>query len=305
MKGLNIQGCVRSQIHPKGTSYTKMIDNCANVIKDLNVDSIRIGGTPMEGAIFDEDVPGYGSPHTNFKDQYNYPIAFLDVCQAAGIDSVLISLHCMTDPNKLTFSDVETIIKLCTQRNITKITFGLDNEPYSPKRMSDDNTDFEFMRDLNTYLNSRGIKSVWPVIHASTEETPNRKRRRDAYLSRMLTQDALSHPNNTFEVHLYCPVTTDPMAFLKDTLSETSKVMGSLGAQREGSEIIIGEWSGKNQETFADEEIENLLSVYLDVLKSRRLSHYYQLLGGMFDQQGLFNFQTGKPNRGYDIFRDA
>lgn len=301
MKGINIQGCVRGRLH-RNLSYNRIIDRCAEVIKDLGVTSVRIGGTPMEGAKFDEDVPGYGYDGELVSDPYNYPIAMLDVCQAAGIKDVYISLYAMGGDNNPTNGDIIGIQQLALARGITRLRFGLDNEPYSPNRTKDGTVDYQYMAQVRGALAAQGFDSAWPLMYAASFEPLNRRNRRQGHTRKMF--DSYSFDKEAFEVHLYCPPTMKPRDFLSDALMNTRQALEAYGLEDDKNiEFIVGEWSGKNQEIFDDDELEHIIREFGAVFKSRNVDNYYQLLAGGYDVHGLYNFFDDKTNRGYDTFK--
>ena len=50
--------------------------------------------------------------------------------------------------------------------------------------------------------------------------------------------------------------------------------------------------------------MREVIEVYLNYFETNEIPSYYQLLGSEFDQFGLWNFKTNRPNkaRGADIF---
>jgi hypothetical protein len=307
MKGMNLQGVVRSRIHP-GKSYTQMIASIAEVLKDLGVDACRIGGTPMEGAKFDEDLPGYGRLGEQVWDGYNYPIAMLDVMQEAGISKVYISLHNKQGAERLTESDVKTTLQLARERGIVEITFSDDCEPYSPQRTQEGSYDYEVMRANRALLQKAGYRMAWPLLYASSNETESRRRRREHHTDAMLEGVDATPENQLFEVHLYCPLSKweSPEGFMGDALGKTAETLAWQGFVGDtGPGFVVGEWSGNNQETFSDEQLENVVASMQKQMKQRSIENYYQLLGSEFDIHGLFNFSTGTPNRCYEIIKNG
>jgi hypothetical protein len=151
MKGINLQGCVRRALH-QGYSYTRMIERCAAVVVDLNADSVRIGGTPMEGARFNAGRGGYGRTGERVFDPYNYPIAMLDVAQEAGIEDVFISLHSIPGNGAITEADIDNIKQLCDGRSITSPIFALDNEQYTGKRTREQTFSYKLMGQIAGWL---------------------------------------------------------------------------------------------------------------------------------------------------------
>ena len=108
-----------------------------------------------------------------------------------------------------------------------------------------------------------------------------------------------SSPSDGIEMHCYCPIELkdDPESFIRQTINRTVEAYGVPSTN-----IVAGEWSGKNQERWEEDELEQVIEDYLKVFQEKGLVSYYQILGSHHDLSGLWNFRTNTPNRGADVF---
>jgi len=230
----------------------------------------------------------------------------LDVCQAAGIKDVYISLYAMGGYLNPTNGDIIGAQQLALSRGITRIRYGLDNEQYSPHRTKTNSVDYPYMAQVRGALAAQGFDAAWPLMYAASFEPLNRRNRRQGHTQRMMNSYDFNSldAKETFEVHLYCPPTMEPKAFLQDALLNTRQALEAYGLE-DGRTVnfIVGEWSGKNQEVFDDDELEHIIREFSGVFKSKGVDNYYQLLGGGYDVHGLYNFFDDTKNRGYDLFK--
>lgn len=300
MRGVNTQGAFRSVLH-KGKSESEIIDRVGKVITDLGFSSIRIGGTPMFGSSFNPAAPAYGwseywhNPEverihgklTKFDDSYNYN--FMALKMAAEYDlTVWITYHRYTSA-----LEIYKVREFCEKNNIIIAGETRDNEPYLPERFSD------IRGAVQDYNDEKFLGMHWPAMYVLGEDQPpNRKARQEELEAIMNTEASMSYGEG-IEIHCYYVPESGKTEYqyIYDACRDTMRQYGLYPTQ-----IMVGEWSGKNQETFADEDLSKVVLAYLDLFERHGVTNYYQLLGSNHPLHGLWNFDTMTPNRVADVF---
>lgn len=304
IRGVNIQGAFRSSIHPEGSSEQEIINRISYVITLLGFNSIRIGGTSSFGGSFDETHKGFGwskfandelvnkihpnNPYLN--EPYNFNVMAIKVAAQAGV-SVWIDLS-----TKSTQEEIDLILSLLETYSVSLAGMTRDNEPYLPER-------FEFHETAYNILNNEKYRDAWwPGIYViNGEQSQNRKTREQAIV---LDVNTYREDKEGIELHIYYPKEAadagiSPNEWLTNALNNSETNYGT-------SKFMVGEWSGKNQETFDNDELEKIIDSYLTIFEEREIPYYYQLLGSGTEMSGLWNFKAnddlGEANRGAQVF---
>jgi len=141
----------------------------------------------------------------------------------------------------------------------------------------------------------------WPAmasIPASLGDQGNREERQIRCIDLV---NAYRSDEESIEIHSYIPQNYmgTPQSWIQ-TIIQSTRDAYSIS----NSKIMLGEWSGKNQNEFSDDEIKLIIQGYLDVLEEEKVDSYYQLLGSGRDDTGLYNFIEDKENRGAEVFKN-
>lgn len=296
--GVNTQRVFQTKFHP-GLSENQIIDRVADIINKLKFNSIRIGGTATFGGTFDSNYKGFGWEKYNHIDEvknihpndysknepFNYNIIALKTAQKAKV-SVWIDFH-----RYMSEKDINYALQLVKNYRLTLAGVTRDNEPYLPKREA-------FMEDAyQEFTDSRFKNFSWPAMSVIAEGQGDDRADRQARCITLVNNYRAS--DESIEIHSYFPreYTNSPKNWIQDIISDTKEAYNVTNDQ-----IMLGEWSGKNQENFLDNEIENIISDYLEVLQQEKIASYYQVLGTDFDEVGLYNFEKDQFNRGALVF---
>jgi len=296
--GVNTQRVFQTKFH-KGLSEDQIIDRVADLITQLKFNSIRIGGTASFGGTFDTIYKGFGWAKYNHIDEvknvhpndysknepFNYNVIALKTAQKAGV-SVWIDFHRYMSEQEINYT-----LQLVEKYGLTLAGLTRDNEPYVPEREEHMEAAYQEFTD------SRFRNFSWPAMSVIAKgqgvDRANRESRCIALVNQYRAND------ESIEIHSYVPreYTDTPKQWIQDIINDTKQAYNVTNDQ-----IMLGEWSGKNQENFNDIEIENIISDYLQVLQKEKIASYYQVLGTDFDEVGLYNFEKDQFNRGASVF---
>ncbi len=304
VNGVNVQGAFRYSLHP-GFSEQQVVERVGDVIKDLGFESIRLGGTSSFGATFDDTYKGYGWSKYNhipevalihpndwgMNDPWNYNVMALKTAAYAGV-SVWIDLHVY-----MTQEDIDLMYHLVDSLGVTIENITHDNEPYVPLRF--DNAAVNY-HTFGTDPRFAGHGYAWPAMAVLFTQGANRKMRQNAIIGYCNEYKPSGDP---VEIHAYYP--SEAVGFMSPTdwinyAIEQSAIKYDCAE----SDVMVGEWSGKNQETWNDDDLEDIIRQYLIVFKAKGTQSYYQILGSDNDKHGLWNFSTKTYNRGALIFKN-
>ncbi|MFK7992194.1 MAG: hypothetical protein AB8I08_39610 [Sandaracinaceae bacterium] len=307
VRGVNVQGAFRSILHP-GLAETEVIERVSHAITTLGFDSIRIGGTPLYGASWNPSVPGYGwseyldvaevaevhasDPHSG--EAWNFNDMALRTAQHAGT-SVWIDFH-----RHMSSSEIDAVYARAADLGVEVAGASRDNEPYVPERAAHMEA---------AYLEMRGAAfgaMHWPSMYVLPEGQPENRRLRQQTVNDLVAMHRTA--GEGIELHIYfepgLPAPYDtPRGYITHALEDSAARHGMDPGQ-----LMVGEWSGKNHETFTDADLVAVITAYLDVFCAQGIDNYYQVLGSTpIDNHGLWNFSMdvdplGTPNRGADAF---
>lgn len=304
IRGVNIQGALRSSIHPVGSTEHDIIQRVAQVVTLLGFNSVRIGGTSSFGSSYDDMYKGFGwskfaddelvnkiHPTNPYLDEdYNFNVMAIKVAAQSGV-SVWIDLSTKSD-----IQEINLILSLLENHAVPLAGITRDNEPYLPER-------FEFHESAYNELNKAQYRDAWwPAMYVIKGEQPESRRLREQAIVKDV--NTYREENEGIELHIYYPreasdENISPNQWITNALDESEISFGT-------SKFMVGEWSGKGQETFSDDEIEDIVDSYLTVFKEREIPYYYQLLGSGNEKFGLWNFKAnnglGELNRGAQKF---
>ncbi|MET2983947.1 hypothetical protein [Aureibaculum conchae] len=285
--GVNTQRVFQTKFHP-GLSEDQIIDRVASLINQLKFNSIRIGGTASFGGTFDTIYKGFGwakynhieevrnvHPNDYSKNEpFNYNVIALKMAQKANV-SVWIDLH-----RYMTDEDIDYAMQLVKDYGVTLAGVTRDNEPYVPEREEHMEAAYQEFTD------SRFRNFSWPAMSVIAEGQGNDRANRESRCIALVNQYRAN--DESIEIHSYVPreYTGTPKQWIQDIINDTKQAYNVTNDQ-----IMLGEWSGKNQENFSDDEIEKIISDYLEVLQKEKIASYYQVLGTDFDEVGLYNFE--------------
>ncbi len=297
INGVNIQGAFRTRVHGKMVRE-KVINDVAKVINKLGFESIRIGGTSLMGGSFDSEHKGYGwskywhieevrhvhpkNPYTG--EPWNFNRMAIETAAKARV-SVWIDFHRYMEKE-----DMDMALSMARKLGVEVIGITRDNEPYVPER-------FKFVEAaFREFTEERFDSQHWPIMYFTDGRLKSRKKR-ELVVQRLFKE--YSSPGEGIEMHCYCPIELkeDPEAFIRETIART---VDAYGVSTEN--IVAGEWSGKNQERWEAEELNQVIEDYLKVFEENGINSYYQILGSENEQSGLWNFRTNTPNRGAEVF---
>lgn len=300
--GVNVQGAFRTRLHA-GFSEQQVIERVAHAITELRFNSIRIGGTSSFGGTFDAAYPGYGwSKHldnpavkavhsendTYANEPWNFNVMALRTAAEADV-SVWIDLSTLTDE-----AEIELIMNLLDEYEVRLAGITRDNEPYLPKRFDD------YENSYDTLNSERYRDAWWPGMYNIAVVQPDERAEREAATTAKVVQHR--DAGEGVELHIYYPVEAKPMApreWISGAIATSASAFNT-------ADFMVGEWSGKNQETFSDADIEEIIEGYLQVFAENGTPSYYQTLASQDDTRGLWNFISNQPimQRGADLFMD-
>lgn len=326
-KGINLHGATRSRIHPTGTTYAQMVDSMAYHVRALGCDFVRMSGTRTDRTTYDKDWPKYGWPkygrdeHPG-EDDYNYNIMAMDVAQAAGCTHFFAGLWTSNEATMELEQELDDLEAHCKARGLELIC-GIDTEDYAPKRFRFGDYDVDTQAGIELELARRGIPAYRPMMDGAAGP-PSRQQRFAAYKAKLaevhdLVVDraairGIDLPDPLYEVHVYAPVgfTKVPEAALDGVLTQwlgevlnntLNAIKEATGARVSPQQLFLGEFSGKQQALWDNTRLKTALETYTRLLRNKQMPCSYQLLGSDTNSQGLVNFKTQQPNRGYEVYK--
>lgn len=299
--GVNVQGAFRTRLHSDFTEQ-QVVQRVAHAITELGFNSIRIGGTSSYGGTFDASYKGYGwskhldnplvqlvhSEDTYASEPWNFNVMALRTAAEANV-SVWIDLSTLSDDE-----EIRLILELLEEYQVTLAGITRDNEPYIPKRFADYDAAYDTL-DAPRYRDA-----WWPGMYIIDGEQPGDRAERQEATAEKIVQ--LREAGEGVELHVYYPAEAAPITpreWISDALASSASTFNT-------SDFMVGEWSGKNQETFSDTDIEEIIESFLQVFAENGTPSYYQTLASESDTRGLWNFISNEPimQRGADLFMD-
>ena len=300
--GVNTQRAFKTALH-QGLSESQIIDRVAELINRFKFNSIRIGGTASFGGTFDESYKGFGwtkyshisevslvHPSDPFDNEpYNYNVMALKTASKANV-SVWVDLH-----RYMTQEDIDLVFSLIERYGVKIAGITRDNEPYVPDRAP-------LIREAyEAYTDEKFSNFSWPamsIINPSLGDQGERENRQNLAVELVNTY---RKPEESIEIHSYVPLAYqgEPKNWITTIINDTRSAYGVSN-----DKIMLGEWSGKNEQNFSDARINEIVVDYLEVLNNEKVDSYYQILGSGFDDVGLFNFLANTENRTAILFKN-
>ncbi|MEE9428925.1 MAG: hypothetical protein V3V25_12340 [Paracoccaceae bacterium] len=301
IRGVNLQAVFRSKLHRGNGAEQQVLDTVSNAVTKLGFNSIRIGGTSSFGASFDPAYKGFGwhrnlshpmvrTVHGNNdpyrKEPFNFNIMAVKVAAQTGC-SVWLTFNSLS-----TEGEIDRALNTLVRHNVPLAGVSRDNEPYIPVRFAD--VDSAYQRLASPLFRD----ATWPAMFIAPNGQPKGRAARQDHTAKLVNH--YRKTGTPIELHIYYPDTKgvpSPKAYISQSLENSS-------ARFQTTKFMIGEWSIKKQEKSSGAKMREVVGAYLDHFEANSLPSYYQLLGSEFDQFGLWNFKTNRPNisRGADIF---